>query len=184
YSLPHKHCEKQRQTDRQLDQPDPLPAAVPALSPPLPPAVGAPSVPSVPGRLCALSVHRSAPPVPNRSCLQSIPPSPGIFYLTGRGKAAILNKLTSGCGEAWYRAWFGSKRPWVQIPPLGPARRKRHIACDELFHFIAKLIARSFCYSSLPNRNRFAGLRFGRRPAGGYFHILSQCLFYPHRTNT
>ena len=30
-------------------------------------------------------------------------------------------KITkSGCGEAWYRAWFGSKRPWVQIPPLGP----------------------------------------------------------------
>ena len=26
----------------------------------------------------------------------------------------------SGCGEAWYRAWFGSKRPWVRIPPLGP----------------------------------------------------------------
>ena len=24
-----------------------------------------------------------------------------------------------------------------------PARRKRHIACDELFHFMAKLIARS-----------------------------------------
>ena len=35
-----------------------------------------------------------------------------------------------------------------------PARRKRHIACDELFHFIAKLIARSFCCSSLPNRTR------------------------------
>ena len=31
-----------------------------------------------------------------------------------------------------------------------PTRRKRHIACDELFHFIAKLIARS----SLPNRTR------------------------------
>ena len=28
--------------------------------------------------------------------------------------------FSSGCGEAWYRAWFGSKRPWVQIPPLGP----------------------------------------------------------------
>ena len=28
----------------------------------------------------------------------------------------------SGRGEAWYRAWFGSKRPWVQIPPLGPCR--------------------------------------------------------------
>ena len=37
---------------------------------------------------------------------------------------------------------------------LVPARRKRHIACDELFHFITKLIARSFCCSSLPNRTR------------------------------
>ena len=26
----------------------------------------------------------------------------------------------SGCGEAWYRAWFGSKRPQVQILSLGP----------------------------------------------------------------
>ena len=42
----------------------------------------------------------------------------------------------------------------VQIPPSAPARRKRHIACAELFHFIAKLIARSFCCSSLPNRTR------------------------------
>ena len=47
----------------------------------------------------------------------------------------------------------------VRLP--APARRKRHIACDELFHFIAKLIARSFCCSSLPNRTRCAGLRFG-----------------------
>ena len=42
----------------------------------------------------------------------------------------------------------------VQIPPSAPARRKRHIACAELFHFIAKLIVRSFCCSSLPNRIR------------------------------
>ena len=52
------------------------------------------------------------------------------------------------------------------------ARRKRHIACDELFHFIAKLIARSFCCSSLPNRNRYAGLRFGFA-ASRRFHLQS-----------
>ena len=40
----------------------------------------------------------------------------------------------------------------VRLP--APARRKRHIACDEFFHFIAKLIARLFCCSSLPNRTR------------------------------
>ena len=42
-------------------------------------------------------------------------------------------------------------------------RRKRRIACDEFFYFIAKLIARSFCCSSLPNRTRCAGLRFDFR---------------------
>ena len=35
-------------------------------------------------------------------------------------------------------------------PRTPTTRRKRHIACDELFHFIAKLIARSFCRSPLP----------------------------------
>ena len=49
----------------------------------------------------------------------------------------------------------------VRLPPRAPTRRKRHIACDEFFYFIAKLIARSFCCSSLPNRTRCAGLRFG-----------------------
>src|SRR5437762_1153003 len=29
--------------------------------------------------------------------------------------------ISSGCSEAWYRAWFGTRRPWVQIPP---ARRE------------------------------------------------------------
>ena len=44
----------------------------------------------------------------------------------------------------------------VRVRPPAPARRKRHIACDELFHFIAKLIARSRrCSSS--NRTCFAG---------------------------
>ena len=42
----------------------------------------------------------------------------------------------------------------VRVRSPAPARRKRHIACDELFHFIAKLIVRSFCCSSLPNHNR------------------------------
>ena len=35
------------------------------------------------------------------------------------------SSISSGCGEAWYRAWFGSKRPWVQIPPLGPKREAK-----------------------------------------------------------
>ena len=31
----------------------------------------------------------------------------------------------------------GSDTVWVRVPPPAPARRKRHIACGELFHFIA-----------------------------------------------
>ena len=60
----------------------------------------------------------------------------------------------------------------VQIPPSAPARRKRHIACDEFFPFRTKLIARSFCCSSLPTATRsaavggFAALRMGPAPCG------------------
>ena len=39
----------------------------------------------------------------------------------------------------------GGNTVWVQVPPPAPARRKRHLACDGIFHFIAKLIARPFC---------------------------------------
>ena len=60
----------------------------------------------------------------------------------------------------------GGDTVWVRVPPPAPARRKRHIACDELFHFIAKLIARSFCCSSLPTATCCAGLAVvGRRCA-------------------
>ena len=56
-------------------------------------------------------------------------------------------------GSAAARRFCLIARKYRFYPSL-PARRKRHIACDELFHFIAKLIARSFCCSSLPNRTR------------------------------
>ena len=40
----------------------------------------------------------------------------------------------SGCGEVWYRAWFGTKRPWVQVPPLGPKITGCHQTdCDFYF---------------------------------------------------
>ena len=39
------------------------------------------------------------------------------------------------------RNQFGSNPTRVRIPPAAPARRKRHVACDELFHSTAKLIA-------------------------------------------
>ena len=31
-----------------------------------------------------------------------------------------LYKSISGFSEVWYRAWFGTKRPWVQVPQPGP----------------------------------------------------------------
>ena len=27
------------------------------------------------------------------------------------------HQIIAGCSEAWYRAWFGTRRSWVQIPP-------------------------------------------------------------------
>ena len=51
----------------------------------------------------------------------------------------------------------GESRARVQIPPSAPARRKRLIAYDEFFNFTAKLIVRSFCCSSLPNRTHSVG---------------------------
>ncbi len=27
------------------------------------------------------------------------------------------HRIIAGCSEAWYRAWFGTRRSWVQIPP-------------------------------------------------------------------
>ena len=62
----------------------------------------------------------------------------------------------------------------VRVPSAAPTRRKRHIACDELF--IKKLIAHSFCCSSLPNATRCAGLAFGESAAGqkaGFSHADS-----------
>ena len=31
----------------------------------------------------------------------------------------------SGFSEVWYRAWFGTKRPWVQVPQPGPKIGRR-----------------------------------------------------------
>ena len=60
----------------------------------------------------------------------------------------------------------------VRLP--APARRKRHIACDELFHFIAKLIARSFCCSSLPTATRCAGLAVGCRRCAAVLPVVKR----------
>ena len=38
-------------------------------------------------------------------------------YLT---TTANNSNFISGLSEVWYRAWFGTKRPWVRIPQPGP----------------------------------------------------------------
>ena len=37
-------------------------------------------------------------------------------------KAPAPESDPSGFSEVWYRAWFGTKRPWVQVPQPGPTR--------------------------------------------------------------
>ena len=46
-------------------------------------------------------------------------PKKPYFLLTRSSFIDIINGI-SGCGEVWYRAWFGSKRPGVRIPTLRP----------------------------------------------------------------
>ena len=58
-----------------------------------------------------------------------------LLCLTNALKAAIMNRLT-GCGEAWYRAWFGSKRPRVRIPTLRPKKTVSQTVVLRYFFFI------------------------------------------------
>ena len=40
-------------------------------------------------------------------------------------KAPAPESDPSGFSEVWYRAWFGTKRPWVQVPQPGPKIGRR-----------------------------------------------------------
>ena len=53
--------------------------------------------------------------------LQKVFSYPIWLHLTISIKFIIIYWL-SGCGEVWYRAWFGSKRPRVRIPTLRPTK--------------------------------------------------------------
>ena len=83
--------------------------------------------------------------------------------LDNRPNHPYNKKAVSGCGEVWYRAWFGTKRPRVRIPTLRPRRSKLCIACSDFF---SKVRARSLRCSSFSNRKRCAGLRFDE--TGGF----------------
>lgn len=51
----------------------------------------------------------------------------GFQGLTDTRFFIIMFRL-SRCGEVWYRAWFGSKRPRVRIPTLRPKMKTAHRA--------------------------------------------------------
>ena len=42
----------------------------------------------------------------------------------------------TGCGEVWYRAWFGSKRPRVRIPTLRPTKKALKLNEFQGFFFL------------------------------------------------
>ena len=85
-----------------------------ALPFPITAARPAPWTASPPRRSSALSGRKSQLPAQK---LREISVSP----LTAPAFFIIIERL-SGCGEVWYRAWFGTKRPRVQVPPLRPYR--------------------------------------------------------------
>lgn len=94
-------------------------------------------------------------PAPRRSKVRFAPTS-FVPMAKRRHPPAPLLLLSKSNPLRWASIWY-----WVQI------RKSRHLYCCDvpcssqaayrlrrLFHFIAKLIARSFCCFSSPNRNR------------------------------
>ena len=123
------------------------------------------------GAVTALAVTERALIRPLRGHL---PQRGRLLCLTNALKAAIMNRLT-GCGEAWYRAWFGSKRPRVRIPTLRP--QKASAAAGAFFiPSTLRLRMRLHAYTlytrifgSVPNENDSLRQAAGRRAA-------SQCV--------
>ena len=85
-----------------------------------------------------------------------------FFLMSGRCK------FISGCGEAWYRAWFGSKRPWVQIPPLGPRKIPRAAMVLGIFH---TLFCRVFPFV-FPLQPRYPLDKRLQPLCAGFLHLL------------
>ena len=99
---------------------------------------------------------RAPPPVPRRSKVRFAPTS---FY--AYGKKDVIRPLPCSSFPnrtrcAGLRFDFGWKPGSIGIYTVVIFQLVANdiSLCDEFFHFIAKLIARSFCCSSLPNRTR------------------------------
>ena len=67
--------------------------------------------------------------------------APVLIYASREAVTQTTNKI-SGCGEVWYRAWMGFKRPLVRIQSLGPKNDK----------FLLGLVVFSFWLDSNPLR--------------------------------
>ena len=95
-------------------------------------------------------------------------PENSLQDLTSHWNFIIILWL-SGCGEAWYRAWFGSKRPRVRIPTLRPKKRLTAFAARRF------LIVLGF---EEGGRHDFVGKKY----AGGIFFSPGENPFSLERT--
>ena len=77
----------------------------------------------------------------------------------------IIILWSSGCGEVWYRAWFGSKRPGVRIPSLRPKE-----SSFELSYFLCLISS-----GVLPG----AAFLYGCHTAISILHAVLICIWMP-----
>ena len=75
------------------------------------------------------------------------------------------------------RNQFAGNRTWVRIPPAAPARRKRHIACDEFFISLQNSSCAHFAAPRFQTGPAAAGLRFGSAAARRFFLIARKYRF-------
>ena len=77
-----------------------------------------------------------------------------LLYASRQGTEHRTAKIT-GCGEVWYRAWMGFKRPWVRISTLGPRKQSKSKDLGCFFDFL-----RRNAVTSKANDNRSANKGF------------------------
>ena len=61
------------------------------------------------------------------------------------GKYFFIMSALSGCGEVWYRAWFGTKRTWVRIPLLRPFCTKSSLFIVNFLCIICNFLIKNTC---------------------------------------
>ena len=72
-----------------------------------------------------------------------------------------LHYAVRWCGEVWYRAWFGTKRPRVRIPTLRPGRMFIRTVNIRELGVIERLLLAFFlpCFTGdVPGGNALSGI--------------------------